>query len=146
MIKRGKIQSYSSLVLNQLLLTHLILLLGSSGRGRGRKPASDKLTTIEPNSIQHATPPKEAKSKGLFRGKLSHTSPILDVSPREKIITDYFSALKTGEDSSSNKDVCRIEEIKADKALALQRIFCKSKSKFTSRLFIFAFTAYFMMN
>jgi hypothetical protein len=103
---------------------------GSSNPRRGRKPASDKLVTVDANSIQHATPPKETKSKGSFKGKLSHTSPILDVSPREKI-TVYFAALKTAENGSAKKITASdpIEDVKVAKSIALQRVFCKTKSK-----------------
>ncbi len=109
---------------------------GSATTRRGRKPASVETSTETTNegagSSELAAPPKEAsvpKTKGSFRGKLSHTSPILDSGSREKKITVYFASLKP-EDSSKVEDAEIEKEVgQVAKSLALQRVFGKAKSK-----------------
>lgn len=84
--------------------------------------------------------------KGSFRGKLSHTSPILDSANREKKITVYFSSVKSEEmlkdDNSAEID---LEVGQVAKSLALQRVFGKSRGNNIVFIYI-VLTYYLLMN
>ncbi len=68
------------------------------------------------------------RNKNVFKGKLSHASPILDPTNSKEKITVYFAALKSEEAPEPVKQ----DEIISDepvKSLALQRIFTQVKCK-----------------
>lgn len=110
---------------------------GSTTAKRGKKPAASLESSNNPSNDavaitqQQAATPKEAvtnKAKSSFRGKLSHTSPILDSSSREKKITVYFSTVKSEEASRVEQAEIDKEVGQVAKSLALQRVFGKSLS------------------
>lgn len=111
---------------------------GTTNGKRGRKPAATvpagealllNGTEGSPAPPQPTTPRLDdvaCRNKSVFKGKLSHASPIVDPTNSQEKITVYFSALKSEEAPECIKQ----EEIISDeptKSLALQRIFTKVK-------------------
>ena len=121
-------------------LNEFIHCLGTTNGKRGRKPAATvpagevlmvNGTEGSPAPPQPTTPRLDdmaCRNKNVFKGKLSHASPILDPTNSKEKITVYFAALKSEEAPEPVKQ----DEIISDepaKSLALQRIFTKVKCK-----------------
>lgn len=110
------------------------LLVGATTAKRGRKPKSAVHTEKQTNGtapLPVSPTPTETlvrKTKVSFKGKLSHTSPVLDAQNSQEKITVYFPAIKTEELSDEAKEVDIISE--GAKSLVLQRVFAKVKGKF----------------
>lgn len=121
-----------------------ITIIGSTSAKRGRKPAASvevqKISTDETGSLLQAEKPKAEtstkKTKDSFKGKLCHTSPVMNGSSRENKITVYLSSIKSGKIPSETSAAIDTDEIgQVAKSLALQHVFENCTGKFTYTFF-----------
>lgn len=122
-------------------LDEIIYCLGTTNGKRGRKPAATvpagevlmvNGTGGSPVPPQPTTPRLDdmaCRNKNVFKGKLSHASPILDPTNSKEKITVYFAALKSEEAPEPIKQEDGVISDEPAKSLALQRIFTKVKCK-----------------
>ena len=123
--------------------------IGTQSR-RGKKPATPSFVVKEEANaakiISSSNTPIR-KTRAAFRGKLSHTSPILDSLPRENKITVYFGT-KNDDGPNTNCEVEGSNDVEITKSMALKMVFGKSKYfKFWLAIVItFDFSDYKFMN